>query len=260
MDILDLTIEDVLPSIFSKQCFIAYPQESVYTAAVCLIPAIDVYIDGVIVIDDNNKPIGRIGSKNILKAYKEHGVGVFNHEIREVMYATNDSLKIDSTVRDVINDIISHGFGFVPIINNESILSVVSIYDILKIILKMPLDLSIDKLGSKIITIDSNTSINDAVDIMLKNNIRRLFIKDNIPYLVTGRVILNFIIENSISAIDVSNVSIDRLKIKGVVMNKDTDIKSIILALLNQTPPSSVVINDHVITPMDIIKNMIRYK
>jgi CBS domain-containing protein len=109
-------------------------------------------------------------------------------------------------------------------------------------------------LGSKIITIDSNTNINDAIDIMLKSNIRRLFINDNIPYLVTGRVILNFIIENSISAIDVSNVSIDRLRIKGVVMDKDIDIKSVIVALLSQTPPSSVVINDRVITPMDIIK------
>jgi len=260
MDILDLTIEDVLPSIFNNQCFIVYPQESVYTAAVCLIPAIEVYIDGVIVINDNNKPIGRIGSKNILKAYKEHGVGIFNHVIREIMYATNDSLKIDSTIRDAVNDMINNRFGFVPIVNNEGILSVVSIYDILKIILKMPLDLSIDKLGSKIITIDSNTSINDAIDIMLKSNIRRLFINDNIPYLVTGRVILNFIIENSIGAIDVSNVSIDRLRIKGVVMDKDIDIKSVIVALLNQTPPSSVVINDRVITPMDIIKNVIRYK
>ncbi len=258
MDILDLTIEDTLMSIFKRQYFFVYADESVYMAAVCLIPSIEVYLDGVIVIDDN-KVIGRIGSKDILKGYSRFGIDVFNYKIEEIMYRNEDNLKVDSSIRDIIDDIIKNGVGFAPIINN-GVIAIVSIYDILKVILKLELNIPLIGLGSKIITIDSNTSIEDALDIMIKNNIRRLFIKDDIYYTITDRIILNFIIENSINTIDVSNTPLNQLKIKAITLDVNKCIKDVILALLKNPPPSSVIVNENVITPMDIIKCVIRYK
>ncbi|GIU72705.1 MAG: hypothetical protein KatS3mg003_2214 [Candidatus Nitrosocaldaceae archaeon] len=264
INILELSIEDLFPNIFNRQYFFVYQDESVYLASVCLIPSIEVYVDGVIVIDDN-KPIGRIGSKHILTAYYRFGRDAFYKQSKDIMHSTKDHLKPSSSLLDLLNDFRKNKVGFAPITNDE-ILAVASIYDVLKAIVKLPMDMSVKGIGSKIITIDENYSIRDALRIMLENNIRRLFIKkDKFYTAIVGRDILGFIMENEIGSnkrIDISNIKIDALDMHKITsIREDTSIRDAIVMLLKEKAPSSLIVEDeYVITPLDIITNIIKYK
>lgn len=259
IDILELSIEELFPNILNRQYFFVYKDENVYMASLCLIPSIEVYVDGVIVIDDN-KPIGRIGSKHILLAYYNEGREAFYKQADLIMEDTKDYLTMQSLLKDLLKDFKRNKLGFAPILD-DGIIAVASIYDILRIITKLPIDKRVEEIGSKIITIDRDYSIRDAIKIMLDNNIRRLFIReDDEFYAIVGRDILGFVMENEIGSsnpIDVSRATISSLtKHKMVKVEADTSIKDAAVILLKQHAPSSLIMDEHVITPLDIISSV----
>jgi predicted transcriptional regulator len=261
-NILELSLEELFPNILTRQYFFVYQDESVYMASVCLIPSIEVYVDGVIVIDDS-KPIGRIGSKHILSAYYELGREAFYKQAKDIMGATRDYLIFNSLLRDLLEDFKRNKVGFTPILD-DGIIAVASIYDILRVITKFSSG-TIADIGSRIITIDADYSIKDAIRTMLDNNIRRLFIKeDNEFYAIVGRDILGFIMENEVGSskpVDITNTPVGVLaKHKMIKVAASTSIKDAAVILLKQHAPSSLIMDGHVITPLDIIMSAIKYK
>lgn len=256
MDILELSIEELFPNILNRQYFFVYPDESVYLASVCLIPAIEVYIDGVIVIE-NNKPIGRIGSKHILGTYYVSGREAFYKQSKEIMEGIRRYLTMDSSFKDLLGEVIHSRLGFVPIVNN-GIIAVTSLYDILRVVAKSPIDTKLASIGSKTITIDNSYSIKDAIETMVIYNIRRLFIKeDDEFYNIVGRDILDFLVQNEVvlnNPIDITKVKVDVLsKRKVAKVEPNISIKDAAVLLLKQQAPSSLVMTEYVITPLDIV-------
>lgn len=260
INILELSLDELVPNIFNRQYFFVYQDESMYMASVCLIPSIEVYVDGVIVID-NSKPIGRIGSKHILSAYYKLGREAFYKPAKDIMGDIKDYLTLNSLLKDLLEDFKRNKVGFAPVVD-DGVTAVASIYDILRVITKLPIDKTIVSIGSKVITIDVGYSIKDAIEAMLNNNIRRLFIKeDNEFYAVVGRDILGFIMENEVGSntpIDISSISINVLqKHKMMKVGSSTRIKDAAIMLLKQHAPSSLIMDDeYVVTPLDIIMNV----
>ncbi len=257
IDILELRIEELFPNISNRQCFFVYPNESVSHASICLIPAIEVYIDGVIVVE-NSKPIGRIGSKHILAAYYQFGREIFYREAREIMHHTKDYITPNMLLKDLLNDMRLNRLGFVPLVSEKGMV-VVSIYDVLRLLTKLRIDEPVSTIGSRLTAIDEDYSIRDALRIMLEKNIRRLFIiKDGEIYAIVGRDILDFILNNEViegKHIDISNLNVCMIKKHKMLQIKpETSISNAIILLLKQHAPSSLIIDyEYVVTPWDIV-------
>lgn len=263
MSILDLTIEDLFPNIFNRQYFFVSPNDKVYMACICLIPSIEIYIDGVVVID-NEKLVGMIGSKNILNAYYEHGSKILYKEAREIMYDSTVHIKPDNKLSEFLDHMRKHRLGFLPVINN-SIIAVASIYDVLRLITKHAINISVTEIASKLLVIDDNYNIKDALKIMIEKNIRRLFFKeDDGIYAIVDRDILDFIVNNIV--MENRDINIEELKINTIKKRKmleidsKTSISNAAILLLKEKAPSSLIIDkEYVVTAWDIVTK-VKYK
>ena len=64
--LLDIPIKDVAAQIFRRPCLFVNPTAHMLQIATFLAIGPQIYVDGLIVINENKKPIGRIGSKHII--------------------------------------------------------------------------------------------------------------------------------------------------------------------------------------------------
>jgi CBS domain-containing protein len=144
-----------------------------------------IYVDGLVVIDENKKPIGRIGGKhiilNILKTGYPDWLKITALQIMDDFVGTTNMV---SPLNRAVEIFDKTRFAFVPIITRrtansysleeEEAVASLSIRDILPLIAKADLDGPIKDICSPLVSVDKNTSIRSAIDLMIKHGIRNI--------------------------------------------------------------------------------------
>ena len=121
--------------------------------------------------------------------------------VRDVMNKSIISVDKDYAIRMAVNNKMVHGgIGAVIVTEKDKPVGILTERDILKFIAneKMDLDNKVENIMSApLISVDSSSSLEEAADVMLTNNIRRLIIKEKDEYvgIISQRELQRFITE-----------------------------------------------------------------
>jgi predicted transcriptional regulator len=196
LDLIDIPIIDAAAHIFRRPCLFVNPTAQMLQIATFLAIGPQIYADGLVVIDDKKKPIGRISSKHIISniidiRYPE----CFELTALQIMDDFTESLDKNSSLAKVLEVFDKTKFAFIPITANnssdkidsirdstaekkeEELVASISIRDILPIIAKMNIDRPIKDLSSQLISVDKKSNIRYAIDLMIKQGIRNIGIR-----------------------------------------------------------------------------------
>lgn len=262
LDVLNYSIRDILSDVVKRQYFFVYPDENVYMASVCLIPAIEAYVDGVVVVKDN-KPLGVIGSRDVLSGYSKIGKDVFYNDASTIMYEVNEYVNEDASLIEVINYFRYKKIGFAPIIKHEKVIAVLSFRDIIRLIAKFRLDTKVREICSKLITVDPNLTVGNALVLMLTKGVRRVIVKTDHEYSISGRDILGFLMENEFGEkrykkpLDAPLVHVSKHKLAKITADKSIS-ETARLIMIQKAPPSLLVSSSYIVTPWDLIQKGLR--
>jgi CBS domain-containing protein len=206
-------------------------------------------------------------------------------------------LETDSPMKEALEVFERTRFAFIPILTKKEdkindlddsfkvVTASLAIRDILPLIAKANLKISIRELSSRLISIDGNTSIRIAIDYMLNNGIRNIGIrqegsahddvaienrgtKSNLPRIINDRKILEFLLshngrtvlsKNGIAGLADLNI-IDNLDIISPTTVKSNTTASRAAELLMDIHNPCLILEEnekgeynHIITPWDIV-------
>jgi CBS domain-containing protein len=106
-------------------------------------------------------------------------------KVGDVMNKSIISVEKDDTIRLAVKKMVHGEFGAVVVTEKDKPIGILTERDILKSIANEKMDLENKAemiMSSPLISVDSSTSLSEAANVMLTNNIRRLMIKDKDEY------------------------------------------------------------------------------
>jgi CBS domain-containing protein len=199
LDLTDIPIIDAAAHIFRRPCLFVDPTAQMLQIATFLAIGPQIYADGLVVTDGKKKPIGRIDSKHIISNIINIGYPeCLELTALQIMDDFTGSLDKNSALSKVLEVFNKTKFAFVPITANDSgdkigntrdstateeeeeeeLVASISVRDILPIIAKMNIDRPIKDLSSQLISVDKESSIRNAIDLMIKQGIRNIGIRE----------------------------------------------------------------------------------
>ncbi|MGA7370301.1 MAG: CBS domain-containing protein [Nitrososphaeraceae archaeon] len=194
--------------VFAKRPFLfVYPDTKLLEVTTFLAIGPEIYVDGVVVVTEeshNGKkiqtPVGMIGGKNVLRSMlestfdrKEDFFGdVIASQIMVEMTQSN-WVELESPLSKVIHIFERTRFAFVPVINTieehninkPAIIGTLTIRDLLPLIVNKKVHFNygenegnIKQISSPIVSVNRDSSIKDAISIMVKKGIRNIGIRN----------------------------------------------------------------------------------
>jgi CBS domain-containing protein len=202
-----LKVKEVFNDPTKRPFLFVYPDTKLLEVIAFLAIGPEIYVDGVIVIsekDHNGKkirtPVGRIGGKNILSSMLENTLDSQKDYLGHVTASQimvkmtgRDCVELESPLSKVIDIFERMRFAFVPVItttkedNNDKpiIIGTLSIRDFLPLIAskKLCIDQSetegaINQISSPLISVSKDSTIRDAISIMVNKGIRNIGIEN----------------------------------------------------------------------------------
>lgn len=199
MPITDNTIKELLPLSFSSTPAVSIRKENeVWVATSMLIHYLESFTDSLVVTEENEKPIGVIGGREIIEnIFKNSSSNFFDNVTVEQI--TDEDLVILSD-KTTLGELITtwkktkRAFSIIP--NNLGGFSAVSGRKLLEIGANCITDLTISEFPKKkIITFEKDNSIKDIIKLMLENNTRKLLLKDT-NYFISDRLLIQSIAQD----------------------------------------------------------------
>ena len=122
-------------------------------------------------------------------------------KVGDVMNKSIISVEKDDTIKLAVKKMVHGEFGAVVVTENGKPIGILTERDILKSIANEKMDLENKAemiMSTPLISVNSSTSLSEAANIMLTNNIRRLMIKDKDEYvgIISQRELQRFITES----------------------------------------------------------------
>lgn len=205
----DIMIKDAAPQIFRRPFLFVEPNSRLLKTATFLAIGPQIYVDGLVVIDKGRgkeEPVGRISSKQIISKILNLGyLEWLDLKASQIMDSFVGSIEMDSPLSTALEVFEKTRFAFVPIIAKDSsiVAASLSIRDILPLIGKTNIDRPIKDLCSPLISVDKNTTIRTALDLMIEGGIRNIGIEDNdsknnnkLLRIINDRKILEFLLSH----------------------------------------------------------------
>ena len=121
--------------------------------------------------------------------------------VRDVMNKSIISVDKDDAIRMAVKKMVHGGIGAVIVTEKDKPVGILTERDILKFIANEKMDLDNNKLenimSAPLISVDSSSSLEEAANVMLTNNIRRLIIKEKDEHvgIISQRELQQFITE-----------------------------------------------------------------
>jgi CBS domain-containing protein len=162
--ISDIQIKNVAPHIFTRPFLFVEPNTRMREISTLLAIGPQIYVDGLIVVSDNDKgqrrrPVGIIASKHIISNLLDFDYpNWLETKASQIMDSTVGALEMDSTLSSAIELFDKTRFGFAPIVANRDnerdgetgssslvVTAVLTIRDILPLIAKAYLTIPIKK-------------------------------------------------------------------------------------------------------------------
>lgn len=265
-DLANATINEVAPHILGRQYFFVFPKEPLFQAALCMIPAIEIFIDGVIVMSDKH-PVGRITSKPILKTYlSTEYPECLQVAAERIMTDLGGKIEMDSPLSDALEIFNRTKVAFAPVTEKGSLVSALAIRDILPLIAKSNITTPVSKISSPLKYADKSVTIREAITVMLENNIRKLAVKDkDVTCLLSDRELLDYFVLSEVSHITrvkrdthILDQKIDHFRMK--VPNRvapETSVSEVAELLMKQSAPVSLLAENSIVTPWDVVMKVL---
>ena len=309
--LLDIQIKDAAPHIFRRPFLFVEPNTRMLQIATFLAIGPEIYIDGLIVIDDKvqrGSPIGRISSKHIISSILDFGYPDWlQKNASQIMDSFVMPLEMDSPLKRALEVFETTRFAFIPILakkeerledeEGDSLIVVtasLAIRDILPLIAKANLSTPIKELSSQLISVDSKTSVRDALDYMLNKGIRNIGIKEELfahddsggvsgtessrksrlPHVINDRKILEFLLshngrevlrKNGIAGLADININNNLDIISPTTVKSNTTVSSAAELLMDVHNPCLILEgnekeeeHNYIVTPWDIVMKTLK--
>ena len=202
--LLDIQIKDATPHIFRRPILFVDPNTQMLQVATFLAIGPEIYVDGLLVIDDKverGKPIGRISGRRIIICILDFGYpDCMQKKASQMIDGLVMPLEMDSPLKRALEVFKTTRFAFVPIIARSDdveegdslrVVASLAIRDILPLIAKANLSISVKEFASQLVlvSISGRTSVRNALDYMLNKSIRNIGIKEEPSNQVNSRTI-----------------------------------------------------------------------
>ena len=200
--LLDIQIKDAAPHIFQRPILFVDSNTQMLQVATFLAVGPEIYVDGLLVIDDKvqrGKPIGRISSRRIISCILDCGYpDCMRKKASQMIDGLVMPLEMDSPLKRVLEAFKTTGFAFVPIVvksddmmerHSLRVAASFAIRDILPLIAKANLGIPVKEFASRLISLNGETNVREALDYMLSKSIRNIGIKRELSYQVDSGTI-----------------------------------------------------------------------
>ena len=222
-----------------------------------LIHYLESFTDSIVVTEENEKPIGIIGGKEIIEnIFKDPSSNFFdNTTVEQIM---NKSLVILSDKTNLGKLLTTwkktrRAFSIIP--NNLGGYSAISGRKLLEIGANCVTDLTVSELPKKeVATFEKDSTIKDIISLMLEKNTRKLLLKDT-NYFISDRLLIQSIAQEYDFFRNVKFLERrfeESFKLEEVKkISKDVNLADISKSMYAMVHPY-VIYEDQVITPWDI--------
>lgn len=258
---LEKPICDVVPHIFKRPLLHVNPTDSLLTVATYLALGPQIYVDGLVVLD-NDKAVGIIGGRHTIEYILYHHKDWLHGAASDIM--SQPALMLDSD-RLLINalDIFSKtGFAFVPITISQKVVTTLSVRDVLKVAVDSKLETPIGEISSRAITTTTKSSIGSALELMLEEGVRSLIVLDNKRrVMINDRRILEYLLSHN-GRQAVSSRGLEGLyetdigtldPVDVIRVEAETPANLAAERLLDVNTPCLLLGDDAIVTPWDIV-------
>jgi predicted transcriptional regulator len=183
----NLPIEDAAPHILRRPILYVEPNTRMLQVAAFLAIGPEIYVDGLLVIGDKvqrGKPIGRISSRHIISNILDFGYPCcMQKNASQMMDGVVMPLEMDSPLLKALEVFKTTGFAFIPILaksydmmegHSIGVAASLAIRDILPLIAKATISMPVKEIASRLISLNGETSVREALDSMLDKSIRNI--------------------------------------------------------------------------------------
>jgi|SRR5581483_22539 len=195
---LEQSISKAIPHIFRRPLLSVRKSDSMLQVATFLAIGPEIYVDGLVVIDDDQRPLGTIGGQHLMQHILYHEDKWLEYDASSIMSSFASTIESSAQLSSALEIFAKTKFAFCPISINGKVLTVLSLRDTLKLVAMSGLNKKARDLASQLISIDSDASIGTAIETMLNNSIRNVAIREdidkNVITILNDRKILEFLL------------------------------------------------------------------
>lgn len=253
-----LSIRQAAPHIFRRPLLHVASSDSMLQAATFLAIGPQIYVDGLVVFQDN-RLAGRIGGYSLAKHILQARERWLEYKAADIMESFDSPLRDDDLLERVFHVFAETRFAFVPVAVDGMTVASLSIRDLLGVATKI--ERSVNEIASPIMTVKNSASVLDALEVMVKEGVRNLvFIDNDSPYVINDRKILEYLLGHEARTL-VSHSGFDALAgiglkslgtVKGVLVDPTNSAGSV-APLLADRSVQCVFIGRKIITPWDVV-------
>ena len=258
LPIRNQTLKDLLPYSLSSTPAVSIRKENKMWMATCmLMHYLESFTDSLVVTEEDEKPIGVIGGKEVIKNIFENPSADFFDKITVEQVMDKNLIIISEKIK--LEELFEkwkqtrRAFSIIP--NNLGGYSAISGRKLLEICANCITDVTISELPKKeIITFNRTDTMKDIISLMLQNNTRRLVLK-NTNMFINDRLIIQTIAQKfdffrNVKFLDHRIAeSFDLEEAKKI--SKDTNLAEISKIMSVMVHPC-IIFQDQLITPWDI--------
>lgn len=249
---------DLLPLSFTTTPAVSIRKENkMWVATAMLIHNLESFTDSLVVTEEDEKPIGVIGGREVIENISKNPTSDFfdNTTVEQIMDKNIVILSENSSLGELLESWKKTRRAFSIIPNKFGGYSAISGRKILEIGLNCITDLTISELPRKeIVTFEKENTIKEIIDLMLEKNTRKLLLK-NTNYFISDRLIIQSIAQEydffrNVKFLQRKLEDSFRLE-ESKRISKDVNLTELSRIMYSMMHPY-VVYHDQVITPWDI--------
>lgn len=258
MTITNKTLRELLPLSFSNTPAVSIRKENkVWVATGMLIHYLESFTDSLVVTEENEKPVGVIGGREIIENVIKNPTSDFfdNITVEQIADPNIVVLSEDTSLGQLLENWKQTRRAFSIIPNSLGGYSAISGRKLLEIGMNCVTDLTISELQKKdVVFFEQNSTLKDILNLMLKKNTRKLILKDTNDF-ISDRLILQYIAQEfdffrNVKFLEHKIVESFKLE-EAKKISKDLNLTEI-SKIMYTMPHPYVIYQDQVITPWDI--------
>ncbi|WP_371504831.1 CBS domain-containing protein [Nitrosopumilus adriaticus] len=258
MTIANKTLKELLPLTFTSTPAVSIRKENkMWVATGMLIHYLESFTDSLVVTEGDEVPIGVIGGKEIIEnIFKNPTSNFFDNVTVEEIFDKN---LVISSEKSTLGELLTtwkntrRAFSIIP--NHLGGYSAISGRKLLEIGANCVSDFTLSEFPKKnVVFFEKDNSIKEIIELMLKNNTRKLLLKDT-NYFISDRLLIESIAKDfdffrNVKFLERKFEESFKLE-EATKVSKDMNLTEI-SKLMYLMPHPCVVYQDQVITPWDI--------
>lgn len=258
MPIYHQTLKELLPLSFRSTPAVSIRKENkMWVAACMLIHVLESFTDSLVVTDEKEKPIGVIGGREVIENIFQNPSSEFFDKttVEEITDKELVILSEETSLAQLLEKWKQTRRAFSIIPNNLGGYSAISGRKLLEIGANCITDLTISELPKKqVFTFESNASVKDVINLMLRKNTRKLLLK-NTNRFISDRLIIQTVAQEfdffrNVKFLDHKFEESFKLE-EAKKISKDMNLAEVSKIMYGMMHPC-IIFQDQVITPWDI--------